>query len=572
MFCRTEPTTSVISPRNTCVHIYKLGMLEIPSIPLSLLRDLRCRQCENFVTCGPVFVVPDGTILCGRCEHLAKNIYQNTSYEALASIFLYPCQNWEDHCPTSLRWNESLQHEEKCSFSGSCNLFWKHPKAYWKGKREIPMGDIRLIGIPEYLLDYIKCSQCESYLSCEPVYIQMNGRNICHRCVYANGVPPDSVRNISYEILSNIIVFPCEYRNRGCPTRLKFGSDLWHHESQCSYNQMFRKAQPKYPNQKEKGIIRTHSGHVYGTITPNTLPFISPSPTNEMDINAQLVKSLKKQQGRRILRIEDIETSISRMNSEDGSLTDLDESLRVNSYEKNVSSRRSTPTEIDEVNNRQKQTESAQIQRDSGYYSHISTNNNSGNYQQNIALAQVHRENESPTKEIRQNAYNKGNITSSVFFHENEKEDFYKKARDSFIRTKSPASPKIDYNGVKRISSPKVPCQNIDFNILAGHYPVFAAHYENVQLQYSPCIKNGGNLLPKPALLRSDSVLDNRGLMMEELKQKHQNRIMRNTIQEDEGDSPYKKCHNLEDVLQTHDKINKILIEKYVLYVFGVNY
>lgn len=98
-------------------------------IPLSIIRDLKCRHCGRFVTCGPVHVVPaDGSMLCGRCRTFAKPQYRNVAYEALASIFYYPCCHWSAHCSQRLGWNGSLEHEPHCVYQSACTLFWRKPR------------------------------------------------------------------------------------------------------------------------------------------------------------------------------------------------------------------------------------------------------------------------------------------------------------------------------------------------------------------------------------------------------------------------------------------------------------
>ncbi|KAJ8959145.1 hypothetical protein NQ318_022406 [Aromia moschata] len=435
-------------------------MLKKPLIPLSLVRDLRCRQCEKFVSCGPVYVVPDTSILCGRCRHLAKNIYRNTSYEALASMFMYPCCNWEEHCSTHLHWNESLQHEEDCNYQGFCKFLCHHPRAYCKGKREIPEGDVRLTPVPEQLLDYIKCVQCECYLTCEPVYVQTNGKNVCHRCVHANGVPPNCLRNTAYEMLSTIIIFPCIYRNRGCPTRLKFGRSLWQHEAECSYGQTFKKITnqkaenqkvAKQANQKERGVIQTHSGHYYGTLTPNVVLFAPPTEKTEFDMNRELLKSLKKQQERRFVRADEIGTQLEKFNSEDGSIN-TDDSEKKNSYSKSWESDRSSPR-LDENDQRQKAMNHNQpLIVEPGYFSNNpkSPHINGENYYQNTFIAQVHREDYPSPRISRQNSYNKAYYANMVYANG---------FGDQNSGTNSPQP-----------FSNKKP--NVENNILAGHYPV----------------------------------------------------------------------------------------------------
>ncbi|CAH1966746.1 unnamed protein product [Acanthoscelides obtectus] len=304
-------------------------IMQKPVLPLSLLNDLRCVHCEKFVSCGPVYVVtPSKTILCGRCRMFAKPVYRNVSYEALASMFQYNCNNWEVHCPKILFWNESRNHEDECTYGTFCSRFWRHPCTCCRSRRDIPLGDIRLVPIFEPLLDYIRCVSCNYFLSCEPVYILPNGKNVCHRCIHANGFPPNGIHNVFYETLANIVIFPCIFRGRGCPTMLKFGKDLWEHETQCSYNTSFAKAQKSQQQErnKERGVIQTHSGHHFGTLSPNNVPMAPPRKDSDFDLQKQLVKSIKKQQERRHLRAEEIESQFDRRSVDtDGSHKSIDD-------------------------------------------------------------------------------------------------------------------------------------------------------------------------------------------------------------------------------------------------------
>ncbi|XP_018561812.1 uncharacterized protein LOC108903943 [Anoplophora glabripennis] len=534
--------------------------MQKPSIPLSLIRDLRCRHCQNFVTCGPVYVVPDESILCGRCQSLAKDIYQNVSYEAIASIFRYPCHNWENHCSTPLAWNESLEHEEKCTYNGFCTMFWNHPKALIKGKREIPSGEIRQTPVPENLLEYIKCVQCECYLTCDPVYIQSNGKNICHRCVYANGIPPNCLRNIAYEMLSTILIFPCIYRNRGCPTRLRFGRALWQHETECSYGQTYQKI-TKNPNQKEKGVIKTHSGHYYGTITPNVVLFAPPSQKSEFELNKELLKSLKKQQERRFLRADEIGSQIEKMNSDDGSISG--DSDKKNSYD--TFSDRSSPVRSDyDAKSKQNIFQYQPVPVEPGYFS-----NNKGKPPQSPTIESHHNslnlpqsnQNDPSPRVSRQNSYNK-------------KKDYYHN------------QPKEQLN-LKESFNNRQPLSSLDNNILAGHYPVFMypqspgvpktpssvqssgaapqtpsyngaippappPYNGGLQNSFSFSSNNGGDYSNRVS--RHESISSNKELI-DELKTK----LMRNKSAKPQNvpDSPYKECNNLEDILQTHDRITQ---------------
>lgn len=69
---------------------------------------------------------------------------------------------------------------------------------------------------------------------------------------------------------------------------------------------------------KERGVITTHSGHYYGTITPNSVPFAPPTPNKEFDVNKQIVKSLKKHQERKLVTADQIQSQITEKYPEDG--------------------------------------------------------------------------------------------------------------------------------------------------------------------------------------------------------------------------------------------------------------
>lgn len=221
--------------------------------------------------------------------------------------------------------------------------------------------DIRLFNIKEKILDYLRCAICKQYLSSDPIYMRSDGSNICHRCVYSNGVPKDCVRNRAYETIACIVLFPCIYKNWGCPTRLKFGRDLWQHESNCSYSYVsnkqtqtldsIRKSKKPHrtqnsmhpqqstthqqkPQQKERGVIQTHSGHYYGTISPLNVPFAPPTEKSDFDVNRELLKSMKKREERKFTRAEDIESQFDRMTGENASVS-TEDSFRMydgNSY------------------------------------------------------------------------------------------------------------------------------------------------------------------------------------------------------------------------------------------------
>lgn len=152
------------------------------------------------------------------------------------------------------------------------------------------LPDIQRQHIPDQIIENLECLICQCYLSCDPVYVSCEGKNICHRCIHSNGVPEGLIRNLAYERLASIMAFPCVYKNRGCPVRMSFGRELWRHEGDCSYGMIHQRLTSKQKQRfdKERGVIMTHSGHYYGTITPNVALWAPHDP--EKNDNNDVIK------------------------------------------------------------------------------------------------------------------------------------------------------------------------------------------------------------------------------------------------------------------------------------------
>lgn len=322
-------------------------------IPFDLLKDLRCHHCLQFLSCGPVYVLPLGSALCGRCQSFAKPQHRNYAFETVASQFLYPCRNWSKHCNRQLVWNECFEHEPECNYDGCCSLFCTDAGAFFSSERSFPNDDLYLTKIPINAVEQLHCNYCQSYLSSPPVYTNIDGETTCHRCVKDNGPPPDSVQNLAYETICNIIIFPCKFRNRGCPENVRFGRNAWQHEMVCAYGQPenYNTGDPveqkangrifesnrqgsnvgdkiiKPLSKKERGVIQTHTGHYYGTITANSVPYAPPSRNQNPNSNKELIKSLKSKHERKYPKLnqEDDFTSNSSLNNDSRSSTPLSE-------------------------------------------------------------------------------------------------------------------------------------------------------------------------------------------------------------------------------------------------------
>jgi len=122
------------------------------------------------------------------------------------------------------------------------------PAAFFSSKRILPNEENLLyLEVPEKCLNLVSCKNCGKYLSCDPVHITIVGSNICHRCYLSNGVPPQTLRNLAYEKLANVFRFPCIFRAKGCPMKLRFGRDSWEHEVNCHYRDVQMHSAPGTP-------------------------------------------------------------------------------------------------------------------------------------------------------------------------------------------------------------------------------------------------------------------------------------------------------------------------------------
>lgn len=115
----------------------------MPKVPNVVLQDLRCKHCRRWLSCGPVYVLPQGSSLCGRCENIAIKQFRHSAYEALASYFHYPCHYFAKRCPSMLQWNDSLEHEEDCEYQNFCTKLCSHPTAVFKSERKLDITEGR---------------------------------------------------------------------------------------------------------------------------------------------------------------------------------------------------------------------------------------------------------------------------------------------------------------------------------------------------------------------------------------------------------------------------------------------
>ncbi|KAL1497942.1 hypothetical protein ABEB36_008822 [Hypothenemus hampei] len=380
------------------------------NMPFSFLINLTCGRCRLPVTGGPTYVQNSTYNICGRCSKNIDDNFRNYAYETLASIFLYPCKNWSNYCPERLSWNDILHHEEECEYTGCCTFLCSHPGAFFKGQREIPLDEVNLIVLPEQLFENLECTECGGYLSCFPVLIKPTGGNVCHRCVHMNRIPASHQRNVLYETIAQIFIFPCTYRNRGCTERFPFGEGIKNHEIRCHYSREpygnvleevssritpstempsnYRENYPAYENhssnqepspkpnavieqprnsgKKQKGVVQRGISHFFFTVTPNKPLFLPPDDTTtEYPPNREVFEEIKKHE-RHIRHANEISQDMLEKISDNDSTTTNESSYK----HRHKSSGNSTPDLLEE-NRRPYYTNedhfSRPVSRESGY-------------------------------------------------------------------------------------------------------------------------------------------------------------------------------------------------------------
>lgn len=89
------------------------------------------------------------------------------------------------------------------------------------------------INLPEEVLNKMTCQSCKNLLSLYPVNIKKDGSGaLCGRCKPAE--EDQYLRDESYELLAQFLLFPCIYKDNGC-TKSLVPTLLEGHEPCCEY-------------------------------------------------------------------------------------------------------------------------------------------------------------------------------------------------------------------------------------------------------------------------------------------------------------------------------------------------
>ncbi|KAK4874800.1 hypothetical protein RN001_014160 [Aquatica leii] len=83
--------------------------------------------------------------------------------------------------------------------------------------------------IPETVLEQLRCSFCNKYLSCSPLRVLPEGSTLCGRCA-----DNDGCRVVVLETILNMFAFPCVFNQRGCQQELRF-NEANDHEACCVF-------------------------------------------------------------------------------------------------------------------------------------------------------------------------------------------------------------------------------------------------------------------------------------------------------------------------------------------------
>lgn len=113
-------------------------------IPDPALYNLRCSDCQAFLSCGPIIVTKSGGSFCGRCQNINPNFIRSIRYEKVAEHFVFPCRNWFRYCFQGDSFNNIRKHEKSCPYRGGCGTCCCHPCSILKSERKLNLHSRKL--------------------------------------------------------------------------------------------------------------------------------------------------------------------------------------------------------------------------------------------------------------------------------------------------------------------------------------------------------------------------------------------------------------------------------------------
>lgn len=95
--------------------------------------------------------------------------------------------------------------------------------------------DLQIYSMPDFIAGKLRCNSCANLLSVTPVFNSQNGNAICGRCVDLKN--PQGLRNVLYETIIELILFPCMNKQYGC-LESRTGKYMKLHEVSCPYRRI----------------------------------------------------------------------------------------------------------------------------------------------------------------------------------------------------------------------------------------------------------------------------------------------------------------------------------------------
>lgn len=109
-----------------------------------ILEKLRCDQCRDYLSCGPVTINTSGNSICGRCYDMDKQLQRNYAYEHLATLALFPCKYTDYGCIEKYTFQSVKSHEDNCKHKHYPCAVAKATGCDWKGRRNELIGHCKL--------------------------------------------------------------------------------------------------------------------------------------------------------------------------------------------------------------------------------------------------------------------------------------------------------------------------------------------------------------------------------------------------------------------------------------------
>lgn len=101
------------------------------------------------------------------------------------------------------------------------------------------------IQLSKEILNKLRCSVCDEYLSYGPISILANKGSVCGRCPYlVLDKNKPVLKNDIYEVLAkSLVLFPCRYHSLGCKSVLDM-DNIPKHEDSCRFKPFFCPVMP----------------------------------------------------------------------------------------------------------------------------------------------------------------------------------------------------------------------------------------------------------------------------------------------------------------------------------------